>query len=60
MFITNAQAGFFGDVGDWVAGAYDTIDDIVDPCTSSRDNKCWWEIPADGSGEVCRCDNGVI
>jgi hypothetical protein len=60
ILTTSVQANIFEDAWDWTSGAYDTIDKFIDPCISSGNNKCWWETPSDGSGEVCRCDNGVI
>jgi len=57
---TSAQANIFEDAWDWTNGAYNTVSDFVNPCTGSGNNKCWWETPADGSGKVCRCNNGVL
>ena len=57
----SAQADIFDTVGTFIGNSLETIFTAMDdPCTSSGKNKCKWENPSDGSGKVCRCDNGVL
>ena len=57
---TSVHADFLSDIGDWAGGAFVTIINATDPCTGVGNKKSWWETPSDGSGRVCRCDNGVL